>query len=104
MKGWVDLYERCRLVADRVVDSISVSSYETCGDACPYWLGPRLRLRGSPRGPIVATCWFDEARRLPQGGISLGRPSLRCDRKLGTLDTAEFTWLEKGSTSLGYFR
>ena len=28
MKGWVGLYELCRLGADRVVDSISVSSYE----------------------------------------------------------------------------
>ena len=51
-----------------------------------------------PRG------WFemkgDEARRFPQGGIFLGRPTLRCGRELGILNTAELTWLEKGSVSL----
>ena len=58
-------------------------------------------MRGLPRGPTIYghALVRDEARRFPQGGIFLGRPTLPCNRELGILETAELTWLEKGSVS-----
>ena len=84
MIGWANLYELCKLVADRMWAAPQSVRMSPSGDSCSDWLDARSHSCVAHHEARFGHASVEmNHRRFPQGGISLGRLTLRCHYEIG---------------------